>query len=299
MAVAAPPTIPSNRPPQSPPPRPILSPGRMWAENRDRLTVTISVSELDAEDGITVNKYLRRNTVLEEEIDTIKELITDVNTDHGVLLTQVVTIPANSVAGVAGMDSDDLHWSVRAGLVEVAEGTWDEVKNVSLKGMGNVNVVLSLTVDNHGPDNTKADGVDDRAQKAYSVYLETAPGSDLYKSPETYWTNPSDDVAKLVNGEKYVSLPGLDDFYAAAEFDYVYQYRIDGDKIYGEWVEETKDFKPFSTSTTNDKDTNGDGKVSCDEYYGTTGLEWSDKLNACVVSSTGDAVVTIPNTATK
>ena len=154
-------------------------------------------------------------------------------------------------------------------------------------------------MDNHGPDNTGADDVDDRAQKAYSVYLETAPGSDLYKSPETYWTNPSDDVAKLVNGEKYVSLPGLDDFYPAAEFDYVYQYRIDGDKIYGEWVEETKDFKPFSTSTTNDKDTNGDGKVSCDEYYGTTGLEWSDKLNACVVSSTGDAVVTIPNTATK
>ena len=272
----------------------------MRAENRDRLTVTISVSELDAEDGITVNKYLRRNTVLEAEISTLSDLINDVNEDHSeATLSTIVKIPAKSVAGQAKKTFNDLHWSIRSGVVELEGGDWDDVFDYDLSGLGSVEVVLSLTVDNHGPDNTKADDVDDRAQKAYSVYLETAPGSDLYKSPETYWTNPSDDVAKLVNGEKYVGLPGLDDFYAAAEFDYVYQYRIDGDKIYGEWVEETKDFKPFSTSTTNDKDTNGDGKVSCDEYYGTTGLEWSDKLNACVVSSTGDAVVTIPNTATK
>ena len=268
----------------------------------ERLTVSFTVSELDAKDGITVNKHMRRNTVTEDKVASLYELFGVVNAEEStVTVDNLLTIPAKSLANQAGVTStSDLEFSVRSGSVELYSGSWEDVRNQDLRGLGSVQVVVSLTVDKEGVDNSgKADGIDDRAQKAYSVYLETAPGSDLYKSPVPYWTNPSDDVAKLVNGEKYVNLSGLDAFYPAAEFDYVYQYRIDGDKIYGEWVEETKDFKPFSTSTTNDKDTNGDGKVSCDEYYGTTGLEWSDKLNACVVSSTGDAVVTIPNTATK
>ena len=70
--------------------------------------------------------------------------------------------------------------------------------------------------------------------------------------------------------------------------------------VKADWAEDKAGLDRFAPAAAdNNLDTNGDGKVSCDEYYGTTGLEWSDKLNACVVSSTGDAVVTIPNTATK
>ena len=70
-----------------------------------------------------------------------------------------------------GKTFEDLHWSIRSGVVELEGGDWDDVAGYDLSGLGSVEVVLSLTVDKHGPDNTGADGVDDRAQKAYSVYL--------------------------------------------------------------------------------------------------------------------------------
>ena len=147
-----------------------------------------------------------------------------------------------------------------------------------------------------------ADGKDDRLQKTYAVHVETGIDSDLYSPAVDYTVNNTDDLAKLVKDGKYTNLPYLYDVaYDSDDNEYVLVYTIDGDDIYANWEEASSVKARVVTkgSTTNDKDTNGDGKVSCDEYYGTTGLEWSDKLNACVVSSTGDAVVTIPNTATK
>ena len=41
-----------------------------------------------------------------------------------------------------------------------------------------------------------------------------------------------------------------------------------------------------------------DGVVTCDEYYGVTGLKWDDKKNACVTTS-GNAVVTVPDTSAR
>ena len=58
--------------------------------------------------------------------------------------------------------------------------------------------------------------------------------------------------------------------------------------VYGTPTEETE----------NPLDKDGDGIVTCDEYYGVTGLKWDDKKNACVTTS-GNAVVTVPDTSAR
>ena len=132
--------------------------------------------------------------------------------------------------------------------------------------------------------------------------------SDYNHVTFSYVVNKGDDVQSLIKSGEYANFPGWDDEYTYyydknGQTDYVLVYSNELSKVTADievdWAEDKAGLDRFAPAATNDKDTNGDGKVSCDEYYGTTGLEWSDKLNACVVSSTGDAVVTIPNTATK
>ena len=148
--------------------------------------------------------------------------------------------------------------------------------------------------------NAAPDKTDDRLQTTYSIHVETGIDTDLYNPAVSYTVDKGDNLAKKVASGDYVNLPGLyAEKYDSDDNEYVLVYTIDGDDIYANWELASKVKDRFTAVSSNDKDTNGDGKVSCDEYYGTTGLEWSDKLNACVVSSTGDAVVTIPNTATK
>lgn len=67
-----------------------------------------------------------------------------------------------------------------------------------------------------------------------------------------------------------------------------------------------KPTRPSRPNNGNDSDDNydpldkdHDGNVSCNEYYSMTGLEWSDKYNACIISSTGNLIITIPDTKTK
>ena len=157
---------------------------------------------------------------------------------------------------------------------------------------------------------TGADGTDDRLQPVITVVKQHDVGSSLYDRPTSadyYVVNEGDDVAALLESGDIWNFTGWDDYtyVASTDKEYVRVYseplnKVTADiEVKADWAEDKAGLDRFAPAATNDKDTNGDGKVSCDEYYGTTGLEWSDKLNACVVSSTGDAVVTIPNTATK
>ena len=149
------------------------------------------------------------------------------------------------------------------------------------------------------------DKIDDREQTIVTIEQETwsdikGEGTGKYTTVQYVTDGSEDQLVDLIKGlreydESHRVGSGKD------RKTYRLVYSINGDEVTADWdVRPDKDEDRFGKVTpSNDKDTNGDGKVSCDEYYGTTGLEWSDKLNACVVSSTGDAVVTIPNTATK
>ena len=155
------------------------------------------------------------------------------------------------------------------------------------------------------------DTIDDRDQAVVTVVMARNPFSSDYNHVTfSYVVNKGDNVQSLIKSGEYANFPGWDDEYTYyydknGQTDYVLVYsdelsKVTADiEVKADWAEDKAGLDRFAPAATNDKDTNGDGKVSCDEYYGTTGLEWSDKLNACVVSSTGDAVVTIPNTATK
>ena len=152
------------------------------------------------------------------------------------------------------------------------------------------------------------DDEDDRNQAVITVLFQHAVGSSLYDKPNAnsyYVVNKGENVAELIEDGTYYNFPGWDEYTWSDDKEYIRVYsdslaKVTGDiEVKADWAEDKAGLDRFAPAATNDKDTNGDGKVSCDEYYGTTGLEWSDKLNACVVSSTGDAVVTIPNTATK
>ena len=137
------------------------------------------------------------------------------------------------------------------------------------------------------------DGTEDRTQTIYTVSVEgwsdrSEEGTGKYTKTE-YVADDKDTLEGILNS-LYDSNVVDGDIYELV-------FYVNGTTVTGVWEKEPE--KNIVWNAGNSLDLNGDGKVSCDEYYGTTGLEWSDKLNACVVSSTGDAVVTIPNTATK
>ena len=270
----------------------------------DRVIVHFTVSETDAKDGVKVipsYRNWRSNTFTYEEGDYKTEV-----SDWSIASTVNPTQPFDfSDAKVAKNDANlTAEFSVRVGNTELVKGDWNTVisKTGVFESSNEITVVASFKYDKVGADMAGPDGKDDRLQKTYAVHVETDIDSDLYSPAVGYTVNNTDDLAKLVKDGKYTNLPYLYDVdYDSDDNEYVLVYTIDGDDIYANWEEASSVKARVVTkgSTTNDKDTNGDGKVSCDEYYGTTGLVWSDEKNACVVESNGAVVVTIPNTATK
>ena len=265
----------------------------------ERISVRFELSETDMADGIRLGKDVNRTirtTHPEDSSWTMNSMV-----GWGLVPRLFSDIVDFSKAKVAKNDEySNAEFLLKSGVTEIARGGWETFLNTDLNGYTDVTVVISTTYDKVGVDGTTEDGIDDRLQTTYSVHVETGIDSNLYEPATSYTVNNTDDLAKLVASGDYVNLPGLyDEKYDSDDNEYVLVYTIDGDDIYANWELASKVKDRFTAVSSNDKDTNGDGKVSCDEYYGTTGLEWSDKLNACVVSSTGDAVVTIPNTATK
>ena len=279
------------------------------AEGDAVLRVNIELSETDIADGVKVDTDYKVNTLkigpsygplYDYTADqwTISQVLGGSNAGDVASWTDLVSFSDDSLADSTAVPT----FRLVSGKTVVAGPTndWNTAKAWKEFDVANtLTLQISLKVDTRGVDGkTTGDGTDDRLQKAYSVHLETGIDSGYYHLASTYYVNNSDDLVKLVTDGDYVNFPGWD----YVEFDaegneYYYQYTIDGDDIYGDYVK-AKGPK-FVTTSTNDKDTNGDGKVSCDEYYGTTGLVWSDEKNACVVESNGAVVVTIPNTATK
>ena len=157
------------------------------------------------------------------------------------------------------------------------------------------------------------DKIDDRNQAVITVLFQHDVDSSVYDKPNSssyYVVNKGEDVAKLIEDGTYYNFPGWTDsksyyYDSKNDVDYIRVYseplnKVTADiEVKADWAEDKAGLDRFAPAATNDKDTNGDGKVSCDEYYGTTGLVWSDEKNACVVESNGAVVVTIPNTATK
>ena len=189
--------------------------------------------------------------------------------------------------------------------VRYASGNFADIQNggktlLTELGGGDVRVVISLLVDSKSADNkvNGGDGVDDRTQKTYAVHLEDAVASGYYSPVEYYTVNNGDNLVKLVTDGDYKNLPGWGERTRKNGATYYYEYTIDGDDIYAEWVE--ADHSSFASKTTpeNTLDKDGDGVVTCDEYYGVTGLKWDDKKNACVTTS-GNAVVVVPDTSAR
>ena len=170
-------------------------------------------------------------------------------------------------------------------------------------------IELSFEIDYIGHDNGTVvgfgNGVDDRKDEIVTLKVE---GWDEGKDEATgkystteYVVNDSNDDGK----ELTAFIEGLAiyaDYYVVDEDIYELVFYVKGNTVTANWeknVDEDNKIVNGTPAADNELDTNGDGKISCDEYYKTTGLVWSDEKNACVVESNGAVVVTIPNTATK
>ena len=284
----------------------------MRAEEGDyTLRVNVEMSQTDAADGIRVVPSYRTKTLKIGPSTTMNYKPEEVSIGTVLKEGDAWNLMDFSKAEVASDDDKTTYgysWQIVDGNTLLDSGktsdSWSLTTMLQSTPFSathtNVTVQISVFVDAVGADNAGSDDVDDRLQTTYGVHVETGIDSNLYEPVKPYTVNNGDNLAKKVASGDYVNLPGLyDEKYDSDDNEYVLVYTIDGDDIYANWELASKVKDRFTAVSSNDKDTNGDGKVSCDEYYGTTGLEWSDKLNACVVSSTGDAVVTIPNTATK
>ena len=159
----------------------------------------------------------------------------------------------------------------------------------------------------------KGDGNDDRYQAVITVEKQHAVDSSLYDRPtasEYYVVNKGDNVAKMIKDGDYVNFPGWDDYTYDSDTDkeYVRVYnnaltKVTEDvTVKADWAEDKAGLDRFGAATPekpeNTLDKDGDGIVTCDEYYGVTGLKWDDKKNACVTTS-GNAVVTVPDTSAR
>ena len=170
-------------------------------------------------------------------------------------------------------------------------------------------IELSFEIDyignNHSTEVGYGNGVDDLKDEIVTLKVE---GWDEGKDEATgkystteYVVNDSNDDGK----ELTAFIEGLaiyTDYYVVDEDIYELVFYVKGNTVTANWeknVDEDSKIVNGTPAADNELDTNGDGKISCDEYYKTTGLVWSDEKNACVVESNGAVVVTIPNTATK
>ena len=257
------------------------------AEKNVKVTVRFEMSELDQNDGLRIKA--RQNVY------------------SYVAKLQEGTYSTWSIEDITGLNG----WGTVSGIIDYSKGkvidSAADVTNVSftvvntknesilatvddnesqglftdriLEDGSDVTVIVNLTRDVRSADETldqaaPADNVDDRLQKTYGVYLEKSPETGLYYLAANYTVNAKDDVAKLVNNGDYINLPDFD-VPAASDNDYVYEYYFKDGAIYGTYVKaEYSKFVGEATQPENTLDKDGDGIVTCDEYYGVTGLKW-------------------------
>ena len=316
------PLIQSSNPPINllPSPLTILSPVSMRAVSGDEVEVTFEVADGDFDSNVADTTVVANSS--KDTFNMVADLLRGSNTKAGLieyvgdldyinsdLANVIVTVETyvESESGYHRVDKQVLRSNaldclqVENALKVLSDGdSVDFVITPMIDYLGNGYAYTPKTV-------AHQDGVDDRDQTVVTILEEgwndrTDKGTGKY-AKSYYVADDNDTLEAIIKG-----LSSYDARQYAKNEDgkretYRLVYYVNDDEVEAVWeVRADKDDKRIvwnSTPSTNDKDTNGDGKVSCDEYYGTTGLEWSDKLNACVVSSTGDAVVTIPNTATK
>ena len=150
--------------------------------------------------------------------------------------------------------------------------------------------------------NQYPDGIDDRDQDVVTLKVEgwydtDDKASDKYNTYK-YVVDENNTIESVIKGltiYSKVKVVGAD--------IYEYVFYVKGDTVTANWEKNVDaDHKIVNgtpaTQPENPLDKDGDGIVTCDEYYGVTGLKWDDKKNACVTTS-GNAVVTVPDTSAR
>ncbi len=278
--------------------------------------VTFQVSELDKEDGVSVKSrgLVTYDPDTDDTVDFKSIVVANEQSTSGKeVIDKVVTFKGSSEA----KNYTDLKvyvYNEKGYLSESASVKDDGWAGLDgLKVADGYRVLIEYVVDRqtagtlYGDTNTAAngDGKDDRLQPVITVVKQIWDSEDFSAATESYVVNSGENVAKMIEDGDYANFPGWNAYEYDEDNDYVYVYNnalnnVTKDiEVKATWAVEKDNMDRFAPAATNDKDTNGDGKVSCDEYYGTTGLVWSDEKNTCVVESNGAVVVTIPNTATK
>ena len=315
----------------------ILSPVSMRAEDGDVWRVRMEISETDRNSGAYYNNRVVEYTETASDKSGVVALghyafedkdgnkfglgySTDpasLNTIDAVVYNALSFRSGSYLAKNAWTDAVVTVYDENGLYVDTLEYTrGDDASDLLNEVVGDdYTILVELVVDNYKAGELSTvkggDDIDDRDQALITVLMARNPYSTDYRSNSpTYVVNKGENVQALIEEGTYANFPGYDDadsewYDRNKDVEYIRVYdnaltKVTEDvKIHGDWAEDKAGLDRFAPAATNDKDTNGDGKVSCDEYYGTTGLVWSDEKNACVVESNGAVVVTIPNTATK
>ena len=188
--------------------------------------------------------------------------------------------------------------------------------NANLKDGDEVIVLFHTVIDYYGEGDVydakdasygNPDKIDDREQTVVTIEQETwsdikGAGTGKYTTVQYVTDGTEDQLVELIK-----DLPEYDETHRVGSGKdrktYRLVYDINGDEVTAEWdVRPDKDEDRFgeikSSTPENSLDKDGDGVVTCDEYYGVTGLKWDATKNACVTTS-GNAVVTVPNTSAR
>ena len=236
------------------------------------------MSDTDTKDGLRiVPEYRNKKFTLgyDDDVDTTGSFKLNHDQLLGTAITDDDIIDWSKAKVAKNDDFASVEYSVRNGNTEITKGDLTAILSSApfAGSVRDVTIYVTVTYDKVGVDGDNTpDKVDDRTQKAYSVHLETAIDSGLYKVAETYRVNNNDDLVKLVTNGDYVNLPGWDTpAYDAEGNEYYYQYTIDGDDIYGDYVKASHSSFASKATPENTLDKDGDGVVTCDEYYGVTG----------------------------
>ncbi len=225
--------------------------------------------------------------------------------DYTKVATTVYVIHADGsselVASYKGFDDK----TIKADLLELVYSNGDEIYVVLEPMVDSYSVGDAYNAKNV-PAGTKGDKVDDRKQTVVTIDVETwsdVKESGSGKFTTSYYVTDGKEatLVDLIEG-----LKAYDEYHRVGSGKdrktYRLVYDINGDEVTAEWdVRPDKDEDRFGKVTStpeNPLDKDGDGVVTCDEYYGVTGLKWDDKKNACVTTS-GNAVVTVPDTSAR